>query len=242
MTKLSTKIVSRVKFLVSNSLTNYFSTNPIYVFHHIPKCGGSSFVYALREWFSVVKDYKTTHLSKTVSKRKNIEKFRSFQCLSGHFHIPGIYLHERYPEILSENRYQVFTILRDPLEVKISLYYYQRKVKSKIQPRNISLEQHLLEEPNWMAARFPCTHDNYQEVLSRYFFIGLLEYPQESIDRLAQLIGKKRIILPVENESKRDAQPINITPELVQKFKELNDLDYLIYEYCYQRFVKVSPS
>lgn len=236
MTKLSTKIISRLKFLQSNSLANYFGTDPVYVFHHIPKCGGTSFVYALREWFLVVKDYSTTHLSKTISKKKNIASFRHFQCLCGHFHIPGIYLNERYPEILSEKRYQIFTLLRDPLEVRISLYYYQRKIK--MEQRDISLQEYLLEEANWMAARFPCTYENYQEVLSRYFFIGILEYPQESIDRLAQLMGKKRINMPFENDSKRDYQALNISPELIQQFKQLNDLDYLIYEYCYLNFVK----
>lgn len=236
MTRLTTKIVSRVKFLRSNGIDNYFSRTPIYVFHHIPKCGGTSFAYALREWFSVVKDYKTTHLSKTISKRVNIGKLRQFQCLCGHFHIPGIYLHERYPEVFKEEKYKVFTLLRDPLETKISLYYYQRRTNT--QPGEMSLEEHLLTEPNWMAARFPLTRQNYKQVLSRYFFIGILEHPRESIDRLADLMVKKRIRLPFENETRRDAQAKNIDPQVIKKFKERNELDYLVYEYCYERFVK----
>lgn len=236
MTKLSTKIISRLKFLRSNSLSDYLAKDPVYVFHHIPKCGGTSVAYALREWFHVVKDYKTTHLSKTISKRADITRLRHFQCLCGHFHIPGIYLHERYPEVLEEDRYKILTFLRDPLETKISLYYYQRRTNTH--PAEMSLEEHLLTEPEWIAARFPVSEENFRNVLKRYFFIGILEYPQESMDRLADLMNKKRIKIPFENDSKRDAQPRTLDPGVIAEFKQRNQLDYKIYNHCRQQFLE----
>ncbi len=229
MTSLKTKIISRLKFIPSNPLHNYFLKEPIYIFHHIPKCGGTSFMYGLRALFYIVKDYKTTHLSKTISKPVDVDKLRHFQCLSGHFHVPGIYLHERYPKALTEKKFKVFTILRDPLQTKISLYYSQ--IRTNMQPKKMNLEEHLLYEPNWMAARFPCTQENYKEVLDRYFFIGILEQPQASLDKLVALMNKKLIKLPLENATERDQEELNISPEIIEEFKKLNYLDYLIYDY-----------
>jgi hypothetical protein len=162
MVPLKTKIISRLKFLKSNPLKNYVKKEPIYVFHHINKCGGTSLMYSLREWFFLVKDYKNSHLSQKISKPININNFRHFLCLSGHFHFPGIHLHERYPQVWQDSRFRVFTVLRDPLQVRISEYYF--KIRTGRLTKDTSLEEDLLSHSNFIASRIPCTRKNYTDL------------------------------------------------------------------------------
>ena len=39
-------------------LKHFYPKNPVYIFHHIPKCGGTSLSYILNKWFVVVRDYR----------------------------------------------------------------------------------------------------------------------------------------------------------------------------------------
>ena len=94
---------------------------------------------------------------------------------------------------------------------------------------NESLEKRLLLRKNYMAERIPCDHSNYSKILERYFFIGLVERYQESFDKLGDLIGKPRVKLKVFNKILRPK--IQLSDEFISEFKELNHLDYQIYDY-----------
>ncbi|UCH97481.1 MAG: hypothetical protein JSV88_11685, partial [Candidatus Aminicenantes bacterium] len=76
----------------------------------------------------------------------------------------------------------------------------------------------------------------YQQILSRYFFIGIAEYLRESIDRLAELLNKRSVKLSVLNKSRRDSQAVSLPIEILNQFKTKNQLDYRIYEYCLKKF------
>jgi len=214
----------------------------LYVFHHIPKCGGTSVFSALGGWFNVILDYRNYtaelpphvvlnygNLTGEISPPIKLDTLLPTDCLCGHFEVDGNYLHQRYPEILRSRKYKVFTFVRDPLELKISLYYYEKKLGVN---DGMTLEESLFTRSNYMADRFPCTFDNYLEVLDRYFFIGVVEFAQESMDKLANLLGKPRLQLSYENKSQRDVQCDNLSAEIIDKFKKENKLDYLIYHYC----------
>ncbi len=210
---------------------------PVYIFHHIPKCGGTSMISVLRRWFFVIKDYlRYSHpedLPYFIRHPVNIQRLRSYHCLSGHFALPETHLHQRYPQIWQNQDFKIFTFIRNPLEVKISLYYHEKK---RGQREGISLEQHLLERENYMASILDCTLDNYKAVLARYFFIGITEHLQSSMDKLAELLNKRKVKLPVLNRSSRDSQAAGLAPEIIRRFKAANELDYRIYDYCLARF------
>jgi len=213
---------------------------PVYVFHHIPKCAGTSMVSALRSWFSMVKDYMRYYhpeeLSFFIRRPVNIRKLRSRHCLSGHFALAETHLNTRYPAVWQNRDYKIFTFIRDPLEVKISLYYFEKK---RGQREGISLTQHLLERENYIASILDCTIDNYKDVLDRYFFIGITEHLQSSLDKLADLLNKRKVKLPVLNLSQRDSQVSNLSPGTINRFKAANELDYRIYDYCLARFQQI---
>ena len=215
---------------------------PVYIFHHIPKCAGTSMISVLRQWFFVVKDYwRYYHPGEFpyfLQHPAKIRRLRSCHCLCGHFAEPETHIHKRYPGVFHNENFKIFTFIRDPLEVKISLYYYEKKRGKR---EGISLEQHLLERENYIAGILDCTLENYKEVLDRYFFIGITEHLQLSMDRLAVLLNKRKIKLPVLNLSHRDSQVSGLTPEITSRFKAANQLDYSIYDHCLARFRK-SPA
>ena len=98
------------------------------------------------------------------------------------------------------------------------------------------LEEHIMEETNFIAGVLDCTEENYKEVLERYFFIGITEHIQLSLDKLAVLLNKRKVKLPVLNRSQRDSQISSLPPGMINRFKEANELDYRIYNYCLEKF------
>jgi hypothetical protein len=131
----------------------------------------------------------------------------------------------------------LFTFIRDPLEVSLSLFRYEKKNHRN---KTVSLEQHLSLRPNYLANIFPVSRDNYKDILDRYFFIGILEEGQAGLDLFAKLVGKERLDMPRLNQTKLDykSSETTLAKDLVQKFRDENELDYLIYDYCKEKFRK----
>ncbi|MCB0728761.1 MAG: hypothetical protein KDD00_14960 [Ignavibacteriae bacterium] len=216
---------------------DFLSKRPAFVYHHLMKCGGSSLEIALKTWFCLEIDKlenSPDDLNQFIKYKLDLNNFYSDQCLIGHFQYNGIYLKDRYPEIfVKPDNFKLFTFIRDPLKMRISLYYYKRN-RGGFQ--NFSLKNVILTTPNFLSSLFPCDENNYKEVLDKYYFIGIVEKMQESIDKLAYKLNKKTIIVPRVNVSEKDSQLDEITQEVKDEFRKSNSLDYLIYEYCLEKF------
>src|SRR5690606_28034751 len=151
-----------------------------------------------------------------------------------HWDIEGYHLKDRYPQILEQKEnYFLFTFVRDPLDLKISLYFYELKVRKKLP---YTLEERLFSSPNYLARRFPCTADNYKDVLNRYDVVWIMEQYEESVRRLAAILGKKELALPHVNKSERTTDVNGLSHDIVEKFKHHIQLDYVLYRFCRQRF------
>lgn len=232
--------------------------SPVYIFHHIPKCGGSSLNAVLEDWFTLIRDYRVGYTDIYPPKTK-VATLRSAHCLCGHFEMEGYYLHQRYPEVLEGDRYRIFTFVRNPLELQLSLYRY-----AQIHNPNPSrtLETHLALRPNYIASLLPATLETYKEVIDRYFFVGVLEQGQKSLNLLANLIDKPPQNLPWENRTQSfppDSNQANSKPadsnhpnhsntkaqltlEQRDRFHQENALDYLIYQYCLEKLEGLQPT
>ena len=217
----------------------FFKKQHSYVFHHLMKCGGTSVKEILQEWFNTEYDYieASENLNAFLKYKLNTGNLNADNCIVGHFQFEGIHLNQRYPEVFDNpDKYRIFTFVRDPLQFRASLYYYTRKNEII---KDYKLPEIIMNTPNLISRVFPCDEDNYKDVLDKYFFIGIVEKMQESFDKLADLINKKRLKLPYANISEKDDQLANLSAEFITKFKEKNKLDYMIYDYCLEKFNKL---
>jgi len=212
---------------------------PAYIFHHIMKSGGTSVVLTLYKWFKVIFDHTEDpngiyrNINEYLNYKINLENVYSDCCIAAHFQFNGYLLPQRYPEAILRNKeFRIFTFIRDPLELMISLYYYSKRGIST------TLEKYLTGQQNYLAEFFPCNENNYKEVIDRYFFVGIVERMQESFDKLAELTGKRKVTLPFVNKSEKDIQVKNLSQDFIDNFKKINELDYKIYNYCLEKFDK----
>ncbi|HMQ70191.1 MAG TPA: hypothetical protein PKA90_14495 [Ignavibacteria bacterium] len=224
-------------------ISDYRKKTPSYIYHHLMKCGGTSVTMALQNWFKLELDHidvesHRIELNHYLKYKLNLENINSDSCIISHFHFDGTYLHQRYPEVLNpDSRFRIFTFVREPLAIRASLYYYERKRGGF---KNLTLKSYINSSgTNFLARLFPCDESDYKEVLDRYFFIGITEKMQESIDKLGKLVNGKKIIVPVANTSQKDKQLEELGQEFIDDFRKKNKLGYLIYDYCLEKFNKL---
>lgn len=97
---------------------------PKLVFLHIPKCGGTSIHHALASRFE---PYEICPERFRGLRRFNQEQMQNFRFFSGHFTAKEF-------DLIPGNKYTI-TILRDPKERILSLYYFWRRHKHNVVER-----------------------------------------------------------------------------------------------------------
>ena len=144
----------------------------------------------------------------------------------GHYHLDKSHLNQRYPQWKNQG-YRLFTFFRDPLDLQISLYYYEI-LNGRI-PAGEPMKERLLLRNNYMAFSLQCNENNYLEILEQYFFIGIMEKYQQSFDLLSKMLGKPPVKLKTYNRSSRGQY--DLSADFIDEFKAKNKLDYQIYNY-----------
>lgn len=207
---------------------------PVYVFHHIPKTGGVSVRSALGEWFYRLVDYRPRvdrtdfHSDRITRDPIDLRSVRRGDCLVGHWEAPGFYLHERYPEVLTSPRFKVFTFVRHPLQLQLSLYHWERRQGKDFGVHE--LQEELLKRPNFIAERIPCPEGRVGDVLGRYFFVGITDRLQASFDALAAILKLPSVPLPHRNQSRTTSAVPDFEDGFLDEFRAANHLDYAIFE------------
>jgi len=207
--------------------------NDIYVFHHIPKTAGSTFNAFLRSNFMVFKDYRLGW-SNNIPKPLNIKNFNENVCISGHFNFNKNYtVQKRYnDQLIKYNKtFKIITFLREPLELRISLYNYLRK-NDQIDEKT-EINDFIFIENNFLANALNCNYSNYKEIICTYFFIGFVDEFEDSLDKLAKHLNVKYNKIAKKNVSKTK---FKISNELKDSFYKSNKLDYKLYNFAKERF------
>lgn len=217
---------------IRHGYARYRLRYPIYFFHHLPKCGGTSVREALENWFHVNDDH--TLEGESEQPPIDLAELNSHNCISGHFGHEGHYIDQRYPKVFTgyraAKRYRVFTFLRDPLEMRCSLYRHDVKLGRQQYP---NLAAAIQPFNNYYSRILRVNESNWREKLDQYFFVGDADQLQMSFDILSQLINRPPVSLPKTNTTKVDLQSSvdSLTPTQVANFRAQNSLDYLMYQY-----------
>ena len=229
-------------------MRQYDPAKPI-LYTHIPKCAGSSVVRLLRIWFG--NEYHKLNQDETQDIVLPRVETRDAQgnwlpkvkCIHGHFnHGRGYGLPYFYPEID-----QYFTILRDPFDVTVSMYFFAKgrsregRFWFRGEPVDLrhqfpSVESYVNTYPYWLFDHIPqdITLQNYEAKLhDRFVYIGVFEDLQTTIDNLGKILGKESAVLPHINVSKYD----EMVPEHLRK-KFYHDYPLLkrIYDFALENY------
>lgn len=209
---------------------------------HIPKAAGTSARFFFESWFSdgFLSHYPNEALEP--GEPHDLEALHSREklvVLYGHFSIDRGYGIERnYP-----NAKQFTTILRDPLELSISLYHHVRKVFKQGRRKSLgrfsgSLEDFLTNNRCHMLNHFPrpVSEFNYRDLLEEYFIeIGIAEDLETSMMNIAASLDKRYdpALLGHHNATERSSPPAQNVREI---FIENHGLEYEIYNYAKAQF------
>ncbi|EAZ82440.1 sulfotransferase family 2 domain-containing protein [Algoriphagus machipongonensis] len=218
--------------------------NPIFIFNHIPKCGGTSLVLILGKWFYLRKDYSPLDI-KYPNRNDFLDAYENFknsqpeifylkpwEIIVGHYYISEIRLSERFPGIYNNLNVNKITFVRDPLSHHLSLFKFGKERGHNF-VKGMELTDYLHEDSNYMAKSLECTQENYKSIIDSYFFVGIVERYDDSIKVLSKLLGKdQRIDIPNKNTTNSKSLYQNLSKEDIDLFKINNSLDYNIYNYC----------
>ena len=163
--------------------------------------------------------------------------------------------------LFDENhRGRFFTVLREPVDRMVSLYYYRRMATwepnydEKI--KDMPIEEFVTTSgENWMvrtltgfmSGQLELAHLNAaKEILRTKFLIGLVEEKTESFRRFEEFFGWrfpspvaqtcKNNMIYFEWHSRNPHPPLEEDDPLVTKIRDLNKFDAALYEYARQLF------
>lgn len=234
------------------------SSDPVFVFNHLPKCYGTSLRVWLQTAFGSLEDH-TEFLGTTnpvANRPAAIDTLAADTVLCGHF-CDGVYrLPTRYPGAWKEgSRFHFFTFVRDPLGMAMSDYLHVIRHDPKRaagQPEvYASLETFLLAQNNPLAFRLGCGESDWSCVMERYFFVGVTERLDESLRGL--IVGMRRILAaapltrsvqralaaldvleraPLPHANAGSSPDCEVSDGTLRRFREQNALDYKIYHHA----------
>jgi hypothetical protein len=212
--------------------------NFVYLYQHVPKCGGRSFVHACLHWFPDAhekvgrfpSDERVAEFART---RLDFDQLPPASFVHGHFVRDGIRPHERYGDHIAAGRCRLLTIVRDPLDRCVSAYFHRRRTGQEWPE---PLDAYLRRGRNRTAHLLGVTAENWRERLDGYFLVGTTESLGLAINLMAVRTGNPPVETPHLNVSARDEH--EISPETRAIFREKNALDDAIHRYAQDRLAR----
>ena len=200
-----------------------------YLFHHMPKSAGTSSSTLFHQWFSKLHpDYRPGWERHNLQAPLDLKTVGPGELVLGHFELPALRLSRRYPEIYNGKDWRMFSIVREPLELALSKYFFehhQRADDPTFRPISLSASLRRKNRSDY-CQHFNCNEKNWREVLDRYWFIGTIERLEESLGYIARTLDQPMVDIPWENTTPRPVEP---DIEDVRAYLRLNELDYEIY-------------
>jgi Sulfotransferase family len=212
----------------------------IYLFQHLPKCGGNSFIKSWAQWFTVptVPDYAGSYPGKErieefAKNRVDFDRLPADTLVHGHLVRKGIHPHERYTDIIGAGKCRLISIVRDPLERAISGYYHRERVGRR-RETTPTLAEFLARLENPIAKQLGCLKVADRKAwLDEYLFFVVCDQMQFSLDVLATKLGRSPIDAQWLNRSPRG--DYGLANDDIARFGTRNTIDYEIFDYAVSR-------
>jgi hypothetical protein len=237
-------------------LKTKYASEPSFLFHHIPKTAGTSFMAYLHNWFHVFSDYQGLYGSREDFRMHPVDlnMLSAANVLAGHWNTPPSAIDLRYPNLKGDSRFYFFSFLRDPLQMHISMFNYRWKmdpIDCERHEKYSNLSNYIRSVQNEIANLMGCNQYDFENILDRYFFIGVTEKMNESLrvfkNKTLQILEQypesamaKRQIYIINNKPDLPTQRLNvvnrkedksqISQDDVEYFMGRNTLDYEIYK------------
>lgn len=178
-----------------------FDPQELLVSVHIPKCAGTSFIGWLRAAFD-----GRLHLHYPDLAPPEKLSHRAGWCVHGHFfhHAWPIGANDYYPDAR-----QYITVLRDPLQMVISSYFFMAHKGERLAPTlQAYLDEVLTQWPRLtqfagMPAA-PDADDTWGWMNERFVWVGVVEALDICLPVLAGRLGVRAAPMPLENTAPRD--------------------------------------
>ena len=215
------------------------SHKPIVGFVHIPKTGGTTVKFILRN------STYLRHSDLQPLVRRGIFDGKDFQFMKKVFFF-GLHTIAGHSLRSSAGNFstpiQYFTIVRDPLRRCLSHYQHTKRAYQRVE-KDISFEEFMQEESfnDCQVRRIagePNLEKAIEELTSRYFFVGLLERFAESMLILQKLcpypliLEYKRLHVTKDNTAKEEV--LN-NPAFCEILREGNRLDLALYAFVHDK-------
>lgn len=207
-------------------------THEVYIYQHVPKCGGRSFIKACRKHLNKVADSPPSYSTKEqraefVKTKKDLSELPARTLVHGHLVHEGMWPSQRYADELKTGRYGLITVIRNPLERAISAYFHRRK---KGKEWHGTLQEWLGSRKNNICSFLGVEMQGDVPVNDPFLMIGLTERLQESLDVFANLAAFPTETIERVNTSTRD--PYELSKKELDAYRTVNAMDYALYEYA----------
>ena len=214
------------------------------IFMHIPKTGGTTLNHIFTKLYSRNELYDHVPIEKMEEHFNQLtqQERETIKAISGH-HFYGV--HE-----FTDKPYIYFTMLREPVERVISLYYFLKDYPGyyKEKMKDMSFEEYIEWDPqakNGQTLQICGTHlhseisiEKAKERLNDFEVVGITEMFNESLSLLERRFGWSNIEYEKKNITKSRPKLQDIPEEIIKKIKINNQLDIELYEFVKSNLIK----
>jgi hypothetical protein len=207
------------------------------VFLHIPKTGGTTLNSIFRKQYNIDEIYDHGSLEGNIINvnQLNVEQKRKIKAISGH-NVYGIH------ELYFSKPFSYFTMLRDPVDRVISLYYFLRNYKGYERLKGMSLEEYVIKEneahngQTVLLSGLPVNPniEKAKENLKTFSVVGITEMFNESLFLLKKEYEWDNIDYLKQNITRKRPSKEKVSPTLINLIKKYNALDLELYEFAKQ--------
>ncbi|MEH7164121.1 sulfotransferase family 2 domain-containing protein [Priestia megaterium] len=212
------------------------------IFIHIPKTGGTTLNEIFKRSYAENEIYDHVPLeamSKHFSQLKEEDK-KVIKAISGH-HSYGI--HD-----LFSKPYTYFTMMRNPVERVISLYYFLKTYPGYYENsmRNMPFEEYIDWDPQAKNGQIrqicgPTSQislEKAKENLEAFELVGITEMFNESLQLLRDKFNWNNIEYVKKNVTKSRPRISEVSTEIIKKIEKNNELDIQLFEYIRSNFIR----